>query len=155
DALQLAYQQPDNIEARSGMALAAYLSGITLANAGLGLVHGFASSVGGRFPIAHGANCSSLMYACNKLTIDKLTTTNGNPVALAKFARVGRIFARSEAKSDQYYCDFLITCLGELREALKIPRLADFGVSEDVVGPIAEATDNKLNPVVLDSDERT
>ncbi len=155
DSLQLAYQQPDNIEARSGMALAAYLSGITLANAGLGLVHGYASSVGGRFPIAHGVICSSLMYACNTLTIDKLTKTNSNPEALAKFAHVGKIFARSESKSDQYYHDFLVNFLGELREALKIPALADVGVPEGLLEQIAEVTDNKLNPVRLDSEERT
>ncbi len=154
DSLQLAYQQPDNIEARSGMALAAYLSGITLANAGLGLVHGFASSVGGRFPIAHGVICSSLMYACNKLTIQELLSTNSNPEALAKYVRVGQLFARSEIKRDQYCLEYLTDFLRELRDTLNIPTLAEAGVQESLVVQLAEATDNKSNPVKLENDER-
>src|SRR5690606_22395692 len=39
-SLPLAVHDPGNLSARCGMALASYLSGITLANAGLGLVHG-------------------------------------------------------------------------------------------------------------------
>lgn len=154
DSLQVAYQQPDNIEARSDMALAAYLSGITLANAGLGLVHGFASSVGGRFPIAHGVICSSLMYACNKLTIEKLLSTKSNPEALAKFVRVGKLFARSETEHDQYYLEFLTNFFHELRDAMEIPTLAEAGVQEELLSQIAESTDNKSNPVKLDHHER-
>jgi len=67
-----AYQDGSNANARAGMSLASYLSGITLANAGLGLVHGFASSIGGLFSIPHGVICSSLMPAANKITVRKL-----------------------------------------------------------------------------------
>jgi alcohol dehydrogenase class IV len=68
-SLRRAFDDGSDIEARAGMSLAAYLSGITLANAGLGLVHGFASSIGGYFDIPHGVVCSSLMASCNGLTL--------------------------------------------------------------------------------------
>ncbi len=154
DSLSVAFKYPDNIEARSGMALAAYLSGLTLANAGLGLVHGFASSIGGRFPIAHGVICSSLMYACNKVTIEKLTDTESNPEALAKFTRVGQLFSRSTGKDDQYYLESLLDTLGEMRKAMMIPTLAEAGVTEDMLPQISEVTENKSNPVKVNHDER-
>ena len=49
-----------DLEAREGMSYAAYLSGICLTNAGLGAVHGFASSVGGIINIPHGTICEYL-----------------------------------------------------------------------------------------------
>jgi alcohol dehydrogenase class IV len=52
-SLKESYINGGNIEARTGMSFAALTSGICLANAGLGAVHGFASSIGGMYNIPH------------------------------------------------------------------------------------------------------
>ena len=54
EGLLKSYETGDDIDARGKVAYASYLSGVVLANAGLGTVHGFASPIGGYFDIPHG-----------------------------------------------------------------------------------------------------
>ena len=54
-ALRCVYRDGADREARSDMALASLLGGLALANAGLGVVHGFASVLGGGWKAPHGA----------------------------------------------------------------------------------------------------
>ena len=152
-SLRKAFDDGSNIEARTDMSLAAYLSGITLANAGLGLVHGFASSIGGFFNIAHGVICSSLMPACNSQTVKKLRRQRSNDAALVKYANAGRIFSGTTNKPDDYYIDFLLSVMEEWTRAMKIPHLHDEGVLPEHYKKIVAATDNKNNPVALEADE--
>src|SRR5690606_37680108 len=86
------YHNPGDVELRSSMSLAAYLSGITLTNAGLGLVHGFAGTIGGFYDIAHGVVCSSLMWSSNVGTLKKLRSEKDSPIALRKYANAGKLF---------------------------------------------------------------
>lgn len=66
--LNHACKNGEDIEARSGMALASTLAGVALSQAGLGMVHGFAHAVGALAGLAHGlANAIILpyvMHAC-------------------------------------------------------------------------------------------
>jgi alcohol dehydrogenase class IV len=147
------YEDGSNLQARSDMALASYLSGVTLAGAGLGLVHGFASALGGYFPITHGVICSSLMHASNSITIQKLKTEQSNAEAIAKYARVGKIFAKENHKTDSYYVEYLIDMIYAWKMAMKIPGLSQGGVTEQDFEKILDASDNKNNPIKLSRDE--
>jgi alcohol dehydrogenase class IV len=69
----------ENIQARDEMALASYLSGIALANSGLGIVHGLASVIGGR-GAAHGAICGRLLASALFVNLDVLNRQEGNCV---------------------------------------------------------------------------
>ena len=148
-----AYNSGANINARTGMALAAYLSGVTLTNAGLGLVHGFAASIGGYFPIAHGVICSSLMPAVNRVTVRNLRSQRGNDNALTKYAIIGKMFAGVENKSPGYYVDFLLDTIEKWTVEMNIPKLSQGGVTSSDFIKIVNATDNKNNPVALSSEE--
>jgi alcohol dehydrogenase class IV len=135
------------------MCLASYLSGITLANAGLGLVHGFASPIGGYFEIPHGVICSRLMAPANKVTVRKLRLGKNNPVALRKYAKVGQMFCAADGKSQDYYTDFLLSTIESWSAKMKIPRLREFGISRHDFEKIIKSTDNKNNPVALEDEE--
>ncbi|RAW02945.1 iron-containing alcohol dehydrogenase [Pseudochryseolinea flava] len=152
-SLRLAYRDGSNIDTRSDMAMASYFSGVTLANAGLGLVHGFASALGGYFDIAHGVICSSLMSAANRRTVEKLRVEKTNPEALRKFAVVGKIFSKENHKTKAYYVDFLLEEIASLKNDLKIPTLSACGVEEKHFEKILSASDNKNNPIKLSLDE--
>lgn len=151
-SLKIAYVDGDNLEARTDMALAAYISGITLANAGLGLVHGYASSIGGFFDIAHGSICSALMGPANGLTVRKLRTQPASG-SLQKYAAVGKLFTCEEEKSDEYYIDTLLSEIELLSSEMKIPSLSTYDIRRDDFQKIAAATDNKNNPVKLNAEE--
>jgi alcohol dehydrogenase class IV len=143
----------NDIEARTGMSFAALISGICLANAGLGVVHGFASSVGGRYNIAHGIICGTLMASSNEVTVRKLRETDPGSQALKKYASLGRLFCgESEMKENRLIDDF-IEYLYNMTEELHLPRLSQEGVKDDDLPLIAEETDCKNNPVKPDSRE--
>lgn len=154
-SLKIAYKDGGNPDARAGMALAAYISGITLANAGLGLVHGFASSIGGFFGISHGIICSALMGPANKVTVRKLRAAHASSEALKKYAAAGMLFSPEKGKSDDYYVDALLSRIESLTGEMKVPRLSTYGIGRNDLQRIVAATDNKNNPVKLDTDEMT
>ena len=141
-----------NIEARSGMALAAMFSGITLAHAGLGLVHGFSSPLGGFYHIPHGVACGSLMAPVFARTIDNLKDQPDHP-AIQKLLIVSKVFADFKYKQDQEYLQAFKEKLIHFTSLLEIPLLSAFGMNEEGIQKVVGHTSHKSHPVTLTSDQ--
>jgi alcohol dehydrogenase class IV len=142
-----------DLAARSNLSYGALLSGIVLANAGLGVVHGFASAIGGLFAIPHGIICGSLMAPANRLTLKNLRSTAPNHPALGKYAILGRIFSDQTDRNDPWYQNHFIAELEELSAHLALPFLSDYGVTPNDAEKIAAQTGNKNNPAKLSPEE--
>jgi len=140
----------EDVKARTDMAYASYISGITLANAGLGVVHGFASSIGARFEIPHGVVCGTLLGISTRVSIEEMRKKAPAAIGLLKYADIGRLFNRETGKNRDYYCDALIEFIEELTEKLKLPSLGKYGLDESKYKAIVEATEVKNNPVDLE-----
>jgi alcohol dehydrogenase len=137
---------------RRAMSYAATLSGITLAQAGLGSVHGLASPLGAFFPIPHGVVCGTLLAAATEINIQALRQRQPHSAALVKYAELGRRLGGQEAASPQVACDGLVTLLRDWTARLALPPLRAFGVTaDDFPRLIAHCRGNsmKTNPVPL------
>ncbi len=147
-----AYENGANdLIARSHMAYAALLSGIVLANAGLGVVHGFAGPIGGIFPIPHGVVCGTLIGAATQANIEALRRNPAaNRIALEKHARAGAILSGKAAATTEAGCDLLLQTLDRWIAATGIAKLSAFGVSRDDLPRILDKSNNKNSPITLD-----
>ena len=145
-------REPGDLSARSSLSYAALISGITLANAGLGTVHGFASTLGGYFDIPHGILCGTLMGAVTRANIKSLRQKQGSNGTLEKYARAGRLFS-SDALADEKATLVLTTVIDQLTEDLKIPKLSQFGIQSADLAALAGEISQKHNPVKLSLDE--
>lgn len=143
------YNNGEDIEARTGMSFAALTSGICLANAGLGVVHGFASSIGGMFDIPHGLICGTLMAKSNEINIRELRKNDKNHVALKKYAILGELFIDKSGHSEVYYTDGFVNYLHNLTNDLQLPGLRKSGLDEENVSIVCSMTEIKNNPVKL------
>ncbi len=149
NSLTRAYSDGNDIDARTGMSFAALTSGICLANAGLGVVHGFASSIGGMFDIPHGLICGTLMAKSNEVNIRELRKTGNSQPALIKYSNLGKLFLNEIEKSDDFYIDGFISYLHQLSDELGLKALANFGFGKKDIELICLKTEIKNNPVRL------
>ena len=153
EKLPRAFINGNDLEARSSIAYAAMISGITLANVGLGVVHGFASSVGAIIEIPHGVLCGTLLGTANRINVKKLVATNPDSLYLKKYARLGSMFHPDRSLDDLEYAMFFINILERLVEELQLPRIGKFGLDEKHIDKVINATSQKNNPVALDNNE--
>jgi len=135
------------------MALASLFGGLSLANAGLGAVHGFAAPIGGMFPVPHGAVCAALLPHVMEVNLRAMRERLNNSEALRRYDSVAAILTGS----DKATAVDGIQWISEVCQALQVPGLRDYGVTEAditvLVEKAAKASSMKANPIVLTDDE--
>ena len=144
--------------ARARMAYAALLSGICLANAGLGAIHGLAAPIGSLLPIPHGAACGALVVATTRVNLERLAALGpAGADGLARYARAGRVLATLPASTrDAEAHAALVELLASWTMTLAAPRLAGLGLTPDRFEALLTGTSaNSMagNPVDLRRDD--
>jgi len=147
------FRYPRSEEGRSAMLYAAYISGITLANAGLGTVHGIASALGGLAQIPHGVLCGTIMAEANRITISKLVENAPESLAMRKYIQLTELIPGEKNVSPQRCAEIFPEFLDRLTSSLHLPRLGEFGITKDIIISSVKISENKNNPVPLSEDE--
>ena len=153
DGLLAMHADAGDAAARGRMAYAALVSGITLAQVGLGSVHGLAAPLGAFFPIPHGVACGTLVATATRINIETLRTREPAHPALEKYAQVGRLLSRQAHPRQDDAHTALIGTLEAWTQALELPSLAHYGVTPaDIPRIVANSRGSsmKTNPIWLD-----
>jgi alcohol dehydrogenase class IV len=152
-ALPQVWRNPGDAAAREELSLGALWSGIALANAGLGAVHGCAGPLGGMFSAPHGAVCAALLAPVMRANLEALRARSPDHPALRRYGEIACwLTGRSEAVAEDgmRFVEALVT-------GLKIPKLGTFGLTDDRISDVViqaqHASSMKANPVVLTSTE--
>src|SRR5947209_9713531 len=90
-ALPRAFRNGRDRSARESMSFASLLSGLALANAGLGVVHGFAAALGGMLQAPHGALCAAVLPYGMAINIRALRERVPEGDALARYGEIAGI----------------------------------------------------------------
>jgi alcohol dehydrogenase class IV len=126
-----AVNEPENLDARTGMALAATLAGLAFSNVGVALVHALEYPLGGAVHCSHGAG--------NGLLLPYVMWFN-LPGREAEFARIATLLGRdTRGMAVKEAAEEAIRAVEEIRIAIGIPtRLRDLGVRDEQLPVFAE-----------------
>jgi alcohol dehydrogenase class IV len=152
-ALRRAYHDGADREARRDMALASLFGGLALANAGLGVVHGFAAPLGGSWKAPHGALCAALLPQGIAANVAALRARAPQHTALERYATIARLLTGRNDAGTQDGIDWIQTLCAELN----VPKLRAWGITEadlpGVVEKAARASSMQANPLQLTREE--
>jgi alcohol dehydrogenase class IV len=152
-ALGRAYHDGADREARHDMALASLFGGLALANAGLGVVHGFAAPLGGSWKAPHGALCAALLPHGMAVNIAALRARAPRHPSLERYAAIARLLTgRKEATVEEG-----VEWVRALCADLNVPQLRAWGITQAdlpaVVEKATHASSMQANPLPLTGEE--
>ena len=149
--LRDAYFDGKNNIARKNMAIASLFSGLALANAKLGAVHGFAGVLGGMYGAPHGEICAILLPYVIEVNLEALHSREPDNPALSRYREINKMVVGSEDERD------LIDWVLDLCELFNIPKLRSIGITEKdfetVIEKASHASSMKGNPIKLTREE--
>lgn len=138
-----------NLKAAADMLLASMLAAISMAQAGLGIIHALANTLGGQFHSPHGLTCALLLSDC-------LKEMTGNCVN--KFAFMAKILMPEDQYADNSdYADALPNIFRQLLADLELaPGLEQLGVKENDLSHVVEQTSTvvaSFSPKTFESED--
>ncbi len=137
--------------AREKMSHAALLSGMALANSGLGFAHGVAPALGTHCRVPHGVACAVMLPAALKIN---------RRVRQAELARLAHLlFGRGPSTPPEEAVDVLIEEIQTLCDRVGIPRrLSELGVKAEQIPALVKdsrGTSMSANPREVSDEELT
>ncbi len=130
--LETAVFEPENAEARNGMAVAQYIAGMAFSNVGLGVVHGMAHPLGAIFDIPHGV--------ANALLLPIVMEYNA-PAALDKYVDIAKamnVYAPGMSRKEA--ATAAVEAVKALSVKVGIPQhLSELGIKEEDLDKLATA----------------
>ena len=146
-ALSRAYREPGHLPSRETLARAALLSGMALANSGLGLAHGVAAALGIEAGVPHGLACAVLLPVAMRFN---------RPHRSEDFAQLGEWLSGRGHESPSAAAEAGVQAVESLLSELGIPRrLRELGVARERLPELArQSRGNSLsgNPVPVEPD---
>ena len=164
-SLRAVYANGADIDAREDLCVASLFGGLSLANAKLGAVHGFAGPLGGMIHGPHGGLCAALLPACMTVNVTALRAAAASTTdairaaaahaALQRFGTVAQVLTGSPTATAEEG----VAWIQETCKMLAVPGLASYGMT---AARYAEAIDKgkksssmKGNPVALSDAQLT
>jgi alcohol dehydrogenase class IV len=124
-AISEAVEHGDSRWAREAMSQAALLSGMALANSGLGMAHGVAAALGVHCGLSHGLACALML---------PLALRANQQVAARPLAELSRAAELSQDVDDAEAADALLATIEAISTRIGIPRrLSEVGVRADQI----------------------
>lgn len=142
--LRRASADGSDLEARSHLLLAAHTAGMAMSTTGLGIVHGVAHPLGGRFDVPHGAALALVLDPCLKFN---------RPARVARLALLaGPLGVENASASDERNADATIAAIDQLVIDVKLrARLGTFGIT---AGDLPQLVEDTLADAVMASTPR-
>jgi alcohol dehydrogenase class IV len=118
--LRTAVRQPQNVEAREGMSLAATLAGLAFSNCGVALVHALEYPLGGDLHCSHGAGNGLLLPFVMRYNL---------PMRSARLARIAQLLGEdTRGLTQPQAAERAIAAVEQLKRDIGIPmRIRDLG----------------------------
>lgn len=153
-SLRRAFTHGHDEQAREDMALASLFSGLALANAGLGAVHGFAAPLGGSGKAPHGAVCAALLPHVMRINLQAADARAPQSPVRVRYQTIARLLTQNPAAGAEEGVQWV----RDLCHDLGIPPLRTYGVEPahfaELADQAAQASSMKANPLPLTHAER-
>ncbi|OOM13492.1 iron-containing alcohol dehydrogenase [Clostridium saccharobutylicum] len=120
--LPIAFENPNNEDARTQMSIAALEGGIAFNNSSVTIVHGMSRPIGALFHVAHGISNAMLLKECLTFVID------GTYSRFADLARAIKIC--DDSITDEVAAKEFVEAVNNLCNQLLIPSLEEYGIDK-------------------------